>query len=85
LPQSTSSGSYKLIGSDSIYFPQGGITVTVDGNEYYQSGASGGRYSFNGTLLTITQNVTKDSTFNDSGETYNMVESASTSIEMEKQ
>ena len=39
LQQSTSSGSYKLIGSDSIYFPQGGITATVDGNGYYQSQA----------------------------------------------
>ena len=85
LPASNSSGTYKLIGSDSVYFPQGGITAAVDGNGYYQSGASGGRYSFNGTLLTITQNATKDSTFQDSGETYNMVESALASIVMEKQ
>jgi hypothetical protein len=85
LPQSTSSGTYKLIGSDSIYFPQGRITAAVDGNGYYQSGAGGGRYSFNGTLLTITQKATKDSTFDDSGETYNMLESASASIVMEKQ
>jgi hypothetical protein len=85
LPASNSAGSYKLIGSDSIYFPQGSITATVDGNGNYQSGPSGGRYSFNGTLLTITQNVTKDSTFNDSGETYNMLESASALMVMEKQ
>lgn len=85
LPASNSAGPYKLIGADSIYFPQGSITATVDGNGNYQSGASGGRYSFNGAILTITQNVTKDSTFNDSGETYNIVESAIASIVMEKQ
>ena len=85
LPPSTSSGPYKLIGSDSIYFPQGSITATVDGNGNYQSGAGGGRYSFNGALLTITQNATKDSTFDDSGETYNVLESATASIVMEKQ
>ena len=82
LPQSNSSGSYKFVGSDSIYFPQGGITATVDGNGYYQSSAGGGHYSFNGTLLTISQSAMKDSTFDDSGETYNMIESASTSIVM---
>lgn len=85
LPSSNSTGTYKLIGTDSIYFPQGGVTAAVDGNGNYQSGASGGHYSFNGTLLTITQNGTKDSTFDDSGETYNMVESVSASIVMEKQ
>ena len=85
LPQSNSSGQYKLIGSDSIYFPQGSITATVDANGNYQSGAGGGHYSFNGTLLTITQSATKDSTFDDSGETYNMIDSASASIVMEKQ
>jgi len=85
LPQSTSSGSYKLIGSDSIYFPQGGVTAVVDGSGAYQSGASGGHYSFNGTLLTITQSAVKDSSFDDSGETYTMIQSATSSIVMEKQ
>jgi hypothetical protein len=85
LPASNSSGQYQLIGSDSIYFPQGGITAAIDGNGYYQSGASGGRYTLNGKLLTITQSFVKDSTFDDSGETYNMIESASASIVMEKQ
>ena len=85
LPPSNSTGTYKLVGADSIYFPQGGVTAAVDGNGNYVSGPSGGRYSFNGTLLTITQSGMKDSTFDDSGETYNSVESVSASIVMEKQ
>lgn len=85
LPASNSSGQYKLIGSDSIYFPQGGVTTIVDGSGTYQAGASGGRYSLSGNLLTITQKYARDSTFQDSGETYNLQESATSSLVLEKQ
>lgn len=85
LPPSNSSGQYKLIGADSIYFPQGSITSAVDGNGSYVSGPSGGRYKMNGNLLTLTQNAAKDSTFDDSGETYHSLELASSTIVLEKQ
>lgn len=85
LPPSNSSAQYKLIGADSIYFPQGSAASGVDGNGSYVSGPSGGRYSLSGNLLTLTQTAVKDSTFDDSGETYQLVESALSSIVLEKQ
>ena len=85
LPPSNSAGQYKLIGADSIYFSQGGITAGVDGSGSYQTSASGGHYSISGNLLTITQVVSKDSTFGESGETYNMIETGISSLVLEKQ
>ena len=74
--------TYKLVGADSIYFPQGSL---ASGMGATQSGPSGGRYTLNGNLLTINQAGSKDSTFQDSGETYHMTESVVASIVMEKQ
>ena len=85
LPPSNSTGQYQLVGADSIYFPNGGITITSDGSTTYQGQASGGRYSISGKVLTITQSVAKDSSFTDSGETYILHESANGSMELEKQ
>ena len=85
LPASTSMAAYLLIGADSIYFPQGSLTSGVGGTGSMQSGASGGRYSVTGNLLTLTQIFSKDSTFSDSGETIHLTESAVSSVVMEKQ
>lgn len=85
LPPSNSTGQYQLVGADSIYFPNGGITITSDGSTTYQGQASGGRYSISGKVLTITQYVAKDSSFTDSGESYILNESANGSMELEKQ
>jgi len=86
LPLSNSVGQYKIISSDSIYFPQGGLTAPVDGSNPYQpSTGGGGRYKLSGKTLTITQLSLKDSTFTDSGDTYKMKESATTSIMLERQ
>lgn len=85
LPASNAVAAYKLIGADSIYFPQGSLTTGVGGMGSSQSGASGGRYTLTGNLLTITQNGSRDSTFEDSGITFRMNESAISSIVMEKQ
>ena len=85
LPASNSVASYKLIGADSIYFPGGSLTAGVGGNGSIQAGPSGGRYSLNGKLLTLTQNASKDSTFIESGVTFHMSESAVSSVVMEKQ
>lgn len=84
IPASNSAGQYKIVGSDSIYFPQGGLTVNIDGTGSYETVGNGGHFSFSGNLLTITQNVTKDSTFEDSGEAYHMIETANASIVLEK-
>ncbi len=83
LPSSSGTGVYKLVGADSIYFPQGSVTSGMGGSA--QTTASGGRYSFSGNLLTIIQHVIKDSTFEDSGETIHMNVSGVTSTVLEKQ
>lgn len=84
LPATSSTAPYQLIGSDSIYFPQGSATSPATGGAT-TTVASGGRYSWNGNELTIKQNVSRDSTFQDSGETYLLKESAVTSFVLDKQ
>lgn len=84
-PSTNSSAVYELIGADSIYFPQGSVTSGVGTSGSTQSGPNGGRYSWNGKLLTLTQPVAKDSSFEDSGETVHLVESAVVSVVLEKQ
>ena len=84
VPAINSAGQYKVVGADSIYFPQGGITTGINGSGSYQTAASGGHYRFNGNLLTITQNFAKDSSFTESGETYHQIETATSSIVFEK-
>ena len=85
LPSSSSASVYQLIGADSIYFPQGSVTSGVGTSGSIQGGPNGGRYSWNGNLLTITQIVSRDSSFEDSGETNHIVESAIASVVLEKQ
>jgi hypothetical protein len=82
IPATNSVSSYQLIGADSIYFPNGSISSGLAGGE---SIPSGGRYTIAGNLLTISMRVAKDSAFTDSGIEFQMVESAITSIELEKQ
>lgn len=78
IPPISAVASYKLVGADSIYFPQGSLTTE-------QYGSSGGHYTLNGTLLTITQTYAKDSTYVDSGTTYQVKDSAVSSMVMQKQ
>ena len=85
LPSSSSTASYTLVGADSIYFPQGSATSAAVSGGTTATVASGGRYSWNGNELTIKQNVSRDSTFMDSGETYQINESAVTKFVLEKQ
>ncbi|MDQ2720539.1 MAG: hypothetical protein M3Z26_12385 [Bacteroidota bacterium] len=84
LPSSSSSAAYRLVGTDSIYFPQGSV-IAMSGTGTTQGGPGGGRYTINGKLLTIIQNGSKDSTFQDSGETYRQMESVLATIVLEKQ
>jgi hypothetical protein len=78
IPSFNATSSYKLIGADSIYFQNGSLTSGI-------SGTNGGRYTLSGNLLTITQNARKDSSFQDSGVTFHMVETILASVVMEKQ
>jgi len=85
IPSTNSTAPYKLVGTDSIYFQNGSLTSGIAGNGSSQSGANGGRYTLSGNLLTIKQNASKDSTFQDSGVTFHMVETALATVVMEKQ
>ncbi len=85
LPPTSSTSQYQLIGTDSIYFPQGSATSSTPGGGTTATLPSGGRYSWNGNVLTIKQNVSRDSSFQDSGETYQIRESAVTNFVLEKQ
>lgn len=85
LPPSNSTSQYQLIGADSIYFPQGSGTSSMPGGGTTATLPSGGRYSWNGNELSIKQHVSRDSSFQDSGETYQLKESAITNFVLEKQ
>lgn len=85
IPATNSAAPYKLIGTDSIYFQNGSLTsgITADGS--IQTGGNGGRYSLSGNLLTLKQNASKDSSFEDSGVTFHLVETVLATIVLEKQ
>jgi hypothetical protein len=82
LPSTSAMAAYNLVGADSIYFPKGSVTSGAGSGP---TTASGGRYSFSGNVLTIVQHVSRDTTFEDSGVTFNQNESGVTSTVLEKQ
>jgi len=59
LPPTNSISKYKLVGADSIYFPQGLFSI---GDTTMQAQPAGAKYTLSGTLLTFTQPVNIDST-----------------------
>lgn len=60
IDSSNSTGSYQIIGSDSIYFSQGSF-ISYNGISE-QSSPSGAKFSISGNTLTITQQFSKDTT-----------------------
>ncbi len=83
LDSSNSSGAYKLIGSDSIYFPSGTF-ISVAGSTS-QSEPAGGKISINGNILTITQSTYKDSLQLLTGIPYHTTETGTFNILLQKQ
>lgn len=65
LPASSSVSNFKLIGTDSIYFPNGGFGNI--GGTTTQSAATGGRYFLNDNKLIITLSVLQNSLDNSTG------------------
>lgn len=61
-PPTNSSGQYKIIGTDSIYFPAGGIvSAGMPGSNNQQTLASGYKFHIVGdTLLSMTSSIAKD-------------------------
>lgn len=85
IPATNSTATYKLIGTDSIYFQGGNMISGIGPDGSIQSGASGGRYTLNDNLLTLKQTASRDSSFQDSGVTFSMVETVTATIILEKQ
>jgi len=83
LPSTNSSGKYKLIGADSIYFPEGSI-ISLSGSTT-QSEPAGGKLSLNGNKLTITQHIYQDTVENISGVDYHLIETGTAAISLQKQ
>ena len=83
IPKTNSTGTYKLIGADSIYFPEGSLTTY--GNVTTSSKPSGGHYKLNGNQLILDISGTTDSTFSDSGVMYEVKQSVVASMILTKQ
>jgi hypothetical protein len=54
VPPTSSTAKYSIIGSDSLYFPKGGILTALDST----SKGQGGRYTINGDSLTLATHTT---------------------------
>jgi hypothetical protein len=83
IPKTNSTGTYKLVGADSIYFPAGSL-VTY-GNLTTSSNPGGGHYKLNGNQLILDISSATDSTFSDSGVMYEIKQSVEASIILTKQ
>lgn len=83
IDSSNSSGTFRLIGSDSIYFPSGSF-ISVSGSTT-QSQPSGGKININGNNLTITQQLYKDTTQQITGISYRTIETGTFNILLQKQ
>jgi len=83
IDSSNAAGTYKLIGSDSIYFPAGGF-VSYNGNEPAQAVPSGGKFSISGNILTITQMISRDTTQVILGVPLHTVESGTFVVKLQK-
>ena len=60
VPASNLSAKYKLIGTDSVYFPEGGFVLP--GNDSTTSKPYGLKFNITGNVLKLTQNISVDTT-----------------------
>jgi hypothetical protein len=84
IDSSNSTGSYKLIGSDSIYFP-GGNLISFNGSQSVQGEPSGGKFSVSGNTLTLTQMINKDTMIDLLGVPIHTKEEGTFVIKLQKQ
>lgn len=84
LPAISSASTYKIIGEDSIYFPNSTILSGMDPSTMH-GGASGGRFAINGNQLVLKMNLTRDTTFSQDGHTMNQTQTIIANMVMEKQ
>jgi hypothetical protein len=87
LPATSSSSSYKLIGSDSLYFSAGGFLTSVappSGGTVPTTG-SGGRFTFHADTLILTSSVKQSTTQVQQGTTIKTDDFATETVRLKKQ
>lgn len=80
-PPSNSSGSYKLVGTDSLYFTGGFITIGLDSME---SKPIGYKYTIAGNKLTLTSKFTNTFQEDDNGIIATVKQSADITVVLQK-
>ena len=65
MPATNSTAKYKLIGNDSVYFPEGGFLSTASDSSAFKP--YGLKFKIAGTVLTFTQNISLDTVVTASG------------------
>ncbi|HSZ86731.1 MAG TPA: hypothetical protein VK787_11925 [Puia sp.] len=85
-PSSSSSSTYKVIGSDSLYFTNGFVTSgDITGGNPQPTAPSGYKFHITGNTMIMTTIIVKDSSANISGVSTQLHESANISILLTKQ
>lgn len=87
-PPYNASSKYKIIGTDSLYFPEGTLFEMPDAGLGEPTGAAepmGAKFSINGNTLLISTSVSRDSSFVQNGLTYTVTQQASGTIKLERQ
>ncbi|MGN6491801.1 MAG: hypothetical protein ACTHLE_07375 [Agriterribacter sp.] len=81
------SAKYKIIGTDSLYFPEGTFFDMPDANGQPANASQpmGGKFSINGNTLIITSSVAKDTAITQQGLTYDVSQRGTGKIKLERQ
>jgi len=81
-PESATSSPYKLIGTDSIYFPKGGFTNIAAAK--FKTNQNVAAIKLRGDTLTFNQNIYKDSIQTTSGIDYHIIQTGTAIITLVK-
>lgn len=81
------SAKYKIIGTDSIYFPEGTLFDMPDANGQPANASQpmGGKFSINGNTLIITSSVARDTAIYQQGLLYDVSQRGTGKIKLERQ
>jgi hypothetical protein len=83
LPTTNVTSTFKLVGADSIYFPNGGFAAIV--SSVTQTVAAGYKYTLSGGTLTMTTSIIKDSTDHSNGFPEQLHESVKATVTLTRQ
>lgn len=82
LPAMNNSSAYKLVGTDSLYFPGGGYLSGMSGTQ--ATAASGSKFVITGNTMTITGQINQTSSSVVQGVTANQVEMGTYTVTLQK-